>query len=79
MSNKIYDGLKLTAILIMPILNTFLVGFNEIWNIPYMGKIIATIGLLNTALGTFLIRASKLYNSCNDDLEYIDMEADDGK
>lgn len=79
MSNKTYDVLKFTAQILLPALATLYFAIASIWNLPYAEQIVGTITAVDTFLGAILGISSKNYNSCNDDLEYVDMEADDGK
>lgn len=79
MSNKTYDVLKNLAQIWIPALSALYFALAQIWNLPYAEQIVGTLAAVDTFLGAILGISSKNYNSCNDDLEYVDMEADDGK
>lgn len=58
-NNKVYDILKLCAILIVPIA-TFIGALLIIWHIPYAEQITASLAALETLLGA-LVTALKSY------------------
>lgn len=62
MSNKIYDVLKMWAMVILPALATCIVAIFTIWNIPYGEAIGATIMAVDTFLGAVLHTSSKKYS-----------------
>lgn len=68
MSNKTYDILKLVSI-ILPIIASFAIGFGEIWGIDVMAPIGATITLLSSCLGAFLVKASKSYHELDNEVD----------
>ena len=65
-SNKTYDTLKGIALMIAPLV-TFLAALGEIWGLPYMVEITATLAALDTLLGAFLNQSSKDYWRQNDE------------
>ena len=54
MNNKIYDILKDTSLLWMPILITFYGVISATWGIPYGEQILATLTGSNAALGAIV-------------------------
>lgn len=65
-NNKTYDVLKGVALMIAPLI-TFLAALGEIWGLPYMVEITATLAALDTLLGAFLNQSSKEYWRQNDE------------
>lgn len=65
-SNKTYDTLKGIALMIAPLI-TFLAALGEIWGLPCMVEITATLAALDTLLGAFLNQSSKDYWRQNDE------------
>lgn len=53
-NNKAYDILKFVALIALPGLNTFWVGFGELWDLNNVAQIAGTIALVDTLLGTLL-------------------------
>lgn len=62
LSNTTYDKLKFLAQILLPALSGFGTAIGEIWEIPFMGKIVATILAANIALGAALGISTKNYN-----------------
>lgn len=65
MSNKMYDKLKLTALVIIPciaLIITFLSSILQIWEIENADKIIASLVALDTLLGATVKLLSDNYN-----------------
>lgn len=58
--NSTYDSLKRVALMIAPLI-TFLAAIGEIWGVPHMVEITATLAALDTLLGAFLNQSSKEY------------------
>lgn len=54
MSNKLYDKLKWTALVVFPALATLFSAVSMIWGIPYGEQITSTIVAIDTALGAIL-------------------------
>jgi len=65
MSNKVYDVLKYVLIVGVPALILFLNTLGDIWGIPYIGQITATIAALGTFGGSLLQISSAKYNKNN--------------
>ena len=61
MNNKLYDGLKYVAILVIPALATFVNSVGIVWGIPYTNEVTATITALGVFLGAALRVSSKNY------------------
>lgn len=61
MSNKVYDILKNISVL-LPILGSLYFGLSQIWGFPYGEQIVGSIGLVETALLSFLKASSVKYN-----------------
>lgn len=70
MSNKVYDVLKIVAIVILPLIQVLYVGLSKIWGFGFGTEIDQTIqlaiGALNTILGLALVKSSSDYNKQKD-------------
>lgn len=60
MSNKVYDRLKVTALILTPVL-AFLASLVNIWGIPYGEQLTATLTAIDTLIGAVVVVASKAY------------------
>ena len=60
MSNKVYDRLKVTALILTPVL-AFLASLVNIWGLPYGEQVTATCAALVTLLGVCLKISSVRY------------------
>ena len=58
----IYDKLKIIAWVLAPLI-TFLAALGEIWGIPHMVEITATLAALDTFLGALLTVSNKAYHN----------------
>lgn len=56
-----YDKLKIIAWILAPLI-TFLAALGEIWGIPHMVEITATLAALDTFLGALLTVSNRKYN-----------------
>lgn len=65
MSNKTYDTIKFITIRVMPAIVTFWLTIAFIWNIPYGEPIGATIGAIETLLGTIIGVSNNKYKKGN--------------
>lgn len=61
-SNKVYDVLKWIVVIVMPAVATFLLTFGQIWGIPMIEPIVATVTAITTMLGTVLCISTSQYN-----------------
>lgn len=61
MSNKTYDRLKTTALIIIPLI-AFLSTLCNIWEIPHADKITASLVAIDTLLGALVEISSNNYN-----------------
>lgn len=61
MSNKVYDVLKWIVIIVLPALSTLAAALTVIWGFPYGDKIVRTISVVTTFLGTVLMISSMQY------------------
>lgn len=59
--SKLYDFLKTLALVVLPPLEAFVIGLGEVWGIPSMAKVGATIALFATFLGAILVNSSKVF------------------
>lgn len=70
MSNKMYDVLKVIALVVLPLCSMLVVGLSDIWGWGWGVKIDETIQLLiamcNFALGAVLVKSSNDYNKQGD-------------
>lgn len=62
MSNRTYDLLKISALIIIPAIATFVGTLGETWNWTYSGQIVATINSLSVLLGTIVTKLSSDYS-----------------
>ena len=66
MSNKVYDILKIVAIVVLPLIQVLYAGLSKIWVFSFGAEIDQTIqlivGALNTILGLALVKSSSDYN-----------------
>ena len=53
-SNKVYDFLKAIAQFILPAVTTLYATLGDIWGLPYVVQISATLAAVNTFLGIIL-------------------------
>lgn len=60
MSNKVYDRLKVTALILTPVL-AFLASMVNIWGLPYGEQIVATLTAIDTLIGAIVVVANKSY------------------
>ena len=60
MSNKVYDRLKVTALILTPVL-AFLASLVNIWGLPYGEQIVATLTAIDTLIGAVVVVANKSY------------------
>lgn len=60
MTDKTYDIIKNTALIITPVL-AFIASLVSIWNIPHGAEITATLTAIDTLLGAIVIVAKKIY------------------
>ena len=65
MSNKTYDILKEIALTVLPALATLYAVIGEIWGLPYVMEIPATIMGIDTFLGAILHISTKTYQEGN--------------
>lgn len=66
MSNKLYDTLKLVALIATPVI-TFICAIINIWGIPYGDKIIASLSALDVLIGAIVVVAKKAYDKAKED------------
>ena len=65
MSNKTYDILKEIALTVLPALATLYAVIGDIWGLPYVMEIPATIMGIDTFLGAVLHISTKTYQEGN--------------
>ncbi len=64
MSNKVYDRLKVIALIAVPVC-AFISTLLSIWNVPYAEQLTATLVAIDTLLGALVQVASNNYNKKN--------------
>lgn len=62
MSNKIYDILKYTALIVLPAIGTLYFAVAGIWGLPYGEQVVGTITAIDTCLGALLGLSAYKYN-----------------
>ena len=70
MSNKLYNRLKYTALILLPALATLCATLTEIWSIKYGDSVALTIMAIDTFLGALLkLSSDKYYKDKDEDKE----------
>ena len=59
--NKVYDILKIIALLILPF-TVFFTSLGDIWGLPYQDQIVKTLGAIEVFVGSLLQISSANYN-----------------
>ena len=62
MSNKVYDRLKVVALILTPVL-AFLASLVNIWGIPYGEQLTATLTAIDTLIGAIVVASNNAYNN----------------
>ena len=62
MSNKTYDRLKVTALILTPVL-AFIASLVNIWGLPYGEQIVATLTAIDTLIGAIVVASNNAYNN----------------
>ena len=62
MSNKIYDIVKYTALIVLPAIGTLYFAVAGIWGLPYGEQVVGTITAIDTCLGALLGLSAYKYN-----------------
>ena len=75
MSNKLYDILKWLASPGLPAVAVLLIGASEVWNIPVLALIGATVSLVAACFGEWTGQSSKKYFA---DKMIVPKESNDG-
>jgi len=63
LNNTLYDRLKFVALIVLPTLATFYLGFGQVWNFPETDKVVTSITLLAAALGAILQISNAKYKA----------------
>lgn len=63
LDNKVYDILKEVALIVLPALAVLYATLGDIWGLPYVAEIPATIMGIDTFLGAVLHISTKNYNA----------------
>lgn len=64
--NTVYDVLKWIVLIVLPALGTLYAAVGQIWNLPFVSEIPATILAIDTFLGAILCISTAQYNKDND-------------
>lgn len=64
MSSKVYDVLKVIALVVTPVI-TFLSTLINIWNIPYGDQIVASLAALDVLVGALVVIAKAQFSKKN--------------
>lgn len=64
--NAVYDVLKWIVLIVLPALGTLYAAVGQIWNLPFVSEIPATILAIDTFLGAILCISTAQYNKDND-------------
>lgn len=68
-TNKLYDNLKLLALVYLPAIGTLYFAFAGIWGLPYAEKVIGSITALDTFLGVVLHLSNSAYYKNDDNFD----------
>lgn len=66
MNNKVYDRLKWVSLVLLPGLASMYFALGEVWHVPFVKEIVATITILDTFLGVLLGKSSSNYQRLTD-------------
>ena len=61
--DDVYDVLKWIVVIVLPALGTLYAAVGQIWNLPYVAEIPATILAIDTFLGAILCISTAQYNA----------------
>jgi hypothetical protein len=65
-TNKVYNGAKFVALVLLPALGTLYFGLADLWHFPDPEKVVGSITVLDTFLGVVLHISTKTYNNSDD-------------
>jgi hypothetical protein len=65
MSNKVYDVLKLIALVVLPGIGTLYFTLAGIWGLPYGEQVMGTFAAIEVCLGGFIEYINKQYKKAN--------------
>ncbi len=66
MTSKTYDRLKWVTLVLLPALASTYFALGEVWHVPNVGEVVATITVLDTFLGLLIGQSSKKYQALTD-------------
>jgi len=66
LKNKVYDGTKYVAQIVLPALGTLYFALAQIWNLAGGSEVVGTIVAVDTFLGVLLGISSSAYNNSAD-------------
>ena len=72
-TNKTYDWGKYIATIALPALATLYSGLGILWQWPNTTEVVATINLINTALGSLLMISNASYKKNNEPEVAVDI------
>lgn len=78
LTGKLYDTLKLVALVLLPALSTVYFGLGNIWGWPNIEQVIGSIAVIDTALGTLIGVSSKRYNNSDVRFDGVIVSEHDG-
>jgi len=62
MSNKVYDGLKWVAQILLPAVGALYFALADLWGLPYPSEVVGTVTAIDAFLGCVLGISSSSYN-----------------
>jgi len=71
MSGKVYDRLKWVSLVLLPGLASLYFALGEVWHVPYVQQVIATITILDTFLGFLIGKSSKNFQENVAEAKYM--------
>lgn len=78
LTDESYNIIKRVTTLVLPALGSLYFGLDAIWDLPAEDKVLGTLALLTTVLGTVLGVSSKRYNESGAGLDGDVLVTEDG-
>lgn len=63
LSDRVYNRLRLAALILLPGLSALYFGLAEIWHFPYQAQVSGTIAIVNVFVGVLLSFAKALHEA----------------
>ena len=76
-TNKVYDVIKWIVTIVIPAIITLYATLGNVWNLPYVEQITATLAAINVFLGAVIQISSSNYNKTYDGILHVDTVSDE--